>query len=106
MIKYYPTNHFDYINCTIALYANNNILESTYDCGRKIAGMDAHRVIKCASGEEGRNLLLGMGLYTKNIQKNLNWVPWIDINGEHSDFIQKNAENDLITFLCKNYLSC
>ncbi len=106
MIYYYPTNHFDYINCTTALYSDRNILESTYECGRKIAGMDAHKVIECASGEKGRGLLLGMGVYTKNIQKNLNWVPWIEIDGVHSDFIQKNAENDLIPFLCKYYLNC
>ncbi|CAG2184006.1 unnamed protein product, partial [Oppiella nova] len=32
-----------------------------------------------------------------------NWIPWVTINGQHTDAMQKLAESNLLKLVCDSY---
>ena len=103
MIYHYPEDHFKYINCTMARFTQTNMLGAMSECASLYPQLNSDKMIDCANGPAGTQLLLSMGLYSKIRQKDLNWVPWIVINDVHTKDMQTNAENDLVTYLCQNF---
>lgn len=54
------------------------------------------RLLRCASGPEGRKLLAKAGIETSRLDPPMNFVPWITINGKRSG----DAFYDLKKNLC------
>ena len=104
MIHYYPNDHFDFIHCSINEFDYSNLDQAIYKCGRRHAGLDAGKVIECAKGNIGRDLLMKSGRRTKSV--NLNHVPWIVVDGKHNNKIQDKTEYNLMRFLCLYYDLC
>lgn len=57
----------------------------------------------CANQTKGNVLLYKAGYETNNLNPRLNYVPWINMNSDHSNEIQNEAEKDLIKFICTNH---
>lgn len=60
-------------------------------------------VIQCAQGREGNNLEHKMAVQTSVLNPPHKFVPWITLNGNHTDEIQNQAETDLIGLICNTY---
>ncbi|XP_073705091.1 gamma-interferon-inducible lysosomal thiol reductase [Garra rufa] len=60
-------------------------------------------VMKCAKGDEGNKLMHQNALKTNALKPPHEYVPWITINGEHSDDLQNKAMSSLFTLVCSLY---
>uniref|UniRef100_H2YDR8 Saposin A-type domain-containing protein n=1 Tax=Ciona savignyi TaxID=51511 RepID=H2YDR8_CIOSA len=67
------------------------------------AGLNWTSIDICASGADGATLMHRVGVATEALNPTLNWVPWITINGMHTDHIQSMAVDDLHTLVCDTY---
>jgi hypothetical protein len=60
-------------------------------------------VSACTHSRLGNQIQHGYAVQTENLQPPHQFVPWITLNGEHTDDMQKQAEKDLIGLVCKSY---
>ncbi|CAL8345852.1 unnamed protein product [Merluccius merluccius] len=60
-------------------------------------------VMSCVKGDQGNNLMHQNALKTAALKPPHNYVPWVTINGEHTDELQKNATNALLPLVCSLY---
>ena len=72
-------------------------------CGQLYKYIDNDQISECYRGDLGTKLLLDAGKYTKTLNPQLHYVPWIIINNKHTDRMQQEAEQDLVKYLCQNY---
>ncbi len=66
-------------------------------------GIDWLALNECAIGPYGTSLELEMANKTLSLKPPQNWIPWITIDGKHTDGIQKLAETDLEKLICDSY---
>ena len=59
--------------------------------------------MECANGKMGNKLLYSSALLTDRLKPPKNYIPWIVINGVHTDEIQTKAETDLVKLICEFY---
>jgi interferon, gamma-inducible protein 30 len=71
-------------------------------CASKHA-IDFDQITACTHSRLGNQLQHIYAMQTENLHPSHEYVPWITLNGEHSDDIQKQAEKDLIGLVCKSY---
>lgn len=60
-------------------------------------------IMACVNGEEGNQLMHQNAKKTTSLQPPHQYVPWITINGEHSDDLQEKAMNSLFKLVCSLY---
>ena len=60
-------------------------------------------VDKCAQGKEGNALMHQSAVLTGALQPPHKYVPWITVNGEHTESMQQSAQEDLLKFVCSTY---
>merc|ERR1712109_218445 len=66
---------------------------------------DPDRILGCANGGEGADLLFELGVETKSLDPPLLWVPWTTFNGVYIESEWNAAIDDLTGFLCSSYLA-
>lgn len=66
-------------------------------------GIDYEPIRTCTETTKGQQLLMELGKKTLGLRPKLNFVPWININDEHSEEIQDGALADLIRLVCMRY---
>ena len=57
----------------------------------------------CIDGQQGDRFLVAYSHKTFNLNPNHNYIPWIVIDGKHSDQMQREGERNLIKYLCDNH---
>jgi len=94
----------DVVNC---IMSNDHPDTATLHCMDSfgLSPPKQETVDKCANSVLGQNILHRIGLETKNLKPSLTFIPWIVINGKHTDEMQKGSIDNLEEYLCKNYLS-
>jgi interferon, gamma-inducible protein 30 len=104
MIDRYPKlkEHFPFINCTMS-NIQKDIIDMAQECLQFSNVSFNQLAYDCANQTRGNALLYKAGYETNNLNPKLNYVPWINLNGEHSINIQNEAEEDLIKFICTNH---
>ncbi|KAK2901005.1 hypothetical protein Q8A67_009120 [Cirrhinus molitorella] len=60
-------------------------------------------VMKCATGDEGNKLMHQNALKTNALKPPHEYVPWITINGEHTEDLQNKAMTSLFSLVCSLY---
>ncbi|XP_026766435.3 gamma-interferon-inducible lysosomal thiol reductase-like [Pangasianodon hypophthalmus] len=60
-------------------------------------------IMACANGDEGNQLMHENAKKTGALQPPHQYVPWITINGEHTDDLQKKATSSLFLLVCSLY---
>ncbi|KAK9539031.1 hypothetical protein VZT92_004165 [Zoarces viviparus] len=60
-------------------------------------------VMSCVKGDVGNQLMHQNALKTKALNPPHQYVPWVTINGEHTDDLQDKAQNSLFTLVCSMY---
>jgi len=91
------------INCIMSDQSPDTATLSCMD-EIKVKTPTKEAVDKCAHSVLGQNELHDIAVETKSLKPPLNFVPWILINGEHTEEIQNESLNNLERYLCKNYL--
>lgn len=57
----------------------------------------------CANGEEGTQLEHQMALKTNALNPRHAYVPWLTMNGYHTDAIQNGLQSNMIAYVCATY---
>lgn len=65
--------------------------------------VDYDAISKCAKGDMGNELEHQMALKTNALNPQHKYVPWVTINGVHTEDMEKKVEDDLVKFLCDMY---
>ncbi|XP_067309864.1 gamma-interferon-inducible lysosomal thiol reductase [Pseudorasbora parva] len=60
-------------------------------------------VMKCVKGDQGNKLMHENAVKTNALKPPHQYVPWITINGEHSDDLQDKAMSSLFSLVCSLY---
>ena len=79
-----------------------NIKKSAFKCGKKLK-MNLSFVKSCAGNTLGNFLQHEYGVLTENLNPPHTYVPWVTLNGEHTEEIENQAMDDLKTLICKTY---
>ena len=66
-------------------------------------GLPYSELDACVTGSAGQQYLLAMGQKTESLQPKLSFVPWININGAHSDEKQEEALFNLKSVVCSSF---
>lgn len=82
------------------MYRSSNMAQIVNECA---GNLNAKKILECANTNLGNKLLYSMGAFTSNMKPRVTWVPWIVVNGQHTDAIQSEAESNLVGFLCNKY---
>ena len=101
-IHLYPkvSDYFPFIHCI----ETSNILPRTAApiCAQKL-GLDYSKIQSCANSDLGNKLEHEMALKTETLDPPNQYVPWITVEGVHTEKIQNEAEDDLVGLICKTY---
>jgi interferon gamma-inducible protein 30 len=64
-------------------------------------------IYECVRNKRGNDLLHQMGILTLGLNPQLNYVPWINVDDNHTNENQNQAEKgDLVQLICNNYKGC
>lgn len=77
-------------------------LSSSQECV-EAGGIPWEPIRSCWKGDAGNQLMYEAGVATSNLDPAMTWVPWIVVNGVHTDEIQEAATDDLMTLVCSTY---
>eukprot|EP00090_Calanus_glacialis_P005123 TRINITY_DN1393_c0_g1_i4.p1 TRINITY_DN1393_c0_g1~~TRINITY_DN1393_c0_g1_i4.p1 ORF type:complete len:242 (-),score=65.48 TRINITY_DN1393_c0_g1_i4:299-1024(-) len=92
-----------YLPVISCMEAADDPVSSAKGCLSALSSVSYDAVKKCASGKEGNKLEHAMGAKTEALSPPHKYVPWIVINGEHTDELQNEAQTNLVALVCKLY---
>ena len=102
-IHLYPNAsvYFPFIHCIEASFGSipRKLAPS---CAKKFQ-LDYSKIEACANGDLGNSLEHEMALKTEALNPPNEYVPWVTLEGVHTEKIQNEAEHDLIGLICKTY---
>lgn len=96
---------FNYSHC-IASYLNTQRRVDFPKAARKCANeqnINYDQIDACANGQLGNQLEHQMAVRTRALNPSHNYVPWVTINGVHTEALQNQTETDLIKVVCDTY---
>lgn len=73
------------------------------ECANMTENLPFDAIIECAQSKMGNNLLYSSALLTDRLRPVKAYVPWVVIDGVHTDEIQERAEKDLFQLICDSY---
>lgn len=65
--------------------------------------MDFDKIEACTNSQLGNQLQHIYAVQTENLQPAHKYVPWVTVNGKHTETMEHEAERDLIKLICKTY---
>ncbi|NXQ82875.1 GILT reductase, partial [Nyctibius grandis] len=65
--------------------------------------LDAGRIAACVQGDTGTALMHRNAQLTEALNPPHNYVPWVVINGKHTDELQAQAQTSLLQLICRLY---
>lgn len=97
----YPYNTtFQFIACVEQSYLPFS--QAGKICADKF-GLNWKHLNSCSVSKEGNHLQHIMATKTESLEPTHQFVPWITLNGNHTDSIQKAAETNLIKLICDHF---
>ena len=101
-IHFHPnvSEYFPFIHCIEK--SQSSFKESAPKCAKKL-GFDYSKIQTCAEGPLGNELEHEMGLKTEGLQPPRKYVPWVTLNGIHTEKIENKAMKDLKGLICETY---
>ncbi|EDO35033.1 predicted protein [Nematostella vectensis] len=94
--------YFPFIHCFEQFISSYNPSSTAQYCAKQL-GIDYAPIEKCASGLQGNELEHEMGVETDALVPRHNYVPWVTLNGEHTEEIQNQATFNMLGLVCDNY---
>lgn len=96
------TVYFPFIHCLETNLAESDPLSAAERCANQ-QGIDFAPIEKCQTGPQGNALEHQMALKTNALIPRHNYVPWITLNGKHTNEIQDKATYNLLGLVCDTY---
>jgi interferon gamma-inducible protein 30 len=102
VINAYPQTeqHMPFIYCMESTDGDMETVAT--QCAQKTT-IDYDNITACTHSLLGNQLQHAYAVQTENLQPPHQYVPWVTLNDEHTDDIEKQAEKDLIGLVCKSY---
>ena len=94
----HPRQFMPYIHCV----ENKPSLENAQKCAEDL-DIEWAPISSCYNGSEGNFLEHQMAQKTDALQPKHTYVPWLVIDGVHTEKMQEQAQNNLAGFICKQY---
>lgn len=69
----------------------------------KNASMNFETIQNCTTSRQGNQLQHAYAVQTESTKPKTGFVPWVTLNGNHTDEIQDKAQTNLIGLLCETY---
>ncbi|XP_076817105.1 gamma-interferon-inducible lysosomal thiol reductase-like [Clavelina lepadiformis] len=102
-IQKYTDNVFDaYFPVIYCMESSKDPIAAAEKCVTS-AMLDWNVISKCASGKEGNGLMHQAALNTDVLQPKHKYVPWILVNGQHTEGMQQEAQTNLLKVVCETY---
>lgn len=93
-----------FITCMIEQPNSDDTHSSAKKCATDLR-LDWSSLSNCANGPEGARLIAANKAKTDALQPAHQYVPWILIDGVHTEDLENKCLANLLGYLCKNYLS-
>ena len=65
--------------------------------------IDFSKIDTCMKNSLGNQLEHQYALQTDQLQPAHKYVPWVTVNGVHTEVIQREAQRNLVALICKTY---
>jgi interferon gamma-inducible protein 30 len=65
--------------------------------------IDYSKIDACTQNKLGNQLQHANALRTDNLQPPHKYVPWVTVNGDHTEQMEDEAVSDLVKLICKTY---
>jgi len=69
----------------------------------KLTGIDYTPIETCANSDQGKQLEHQMAVKTEQLSPPHQYVPWLNLNGEHSQAIQNGLSGNMLATVCNAY---
>ncbi|XP_061797647.1 gamma-interferon-inducible lysosomal thiol reductase [Nerophis lumbriciformis] len=84
--------------------ASTDVIAAAKSCvGLYSPQLSWERLMSCVNGDEGNQLMHQNALKTQALVPPHRFVPWVTVNGEHTDDLQRKATTSLFTLVCSMY---
>ncbi|XP_040027943.1 gamma-interferon-inducible lysosomal thiol reductase [Gasterosteus aculeatus] len=84
--------------------SSSDVIKAAQSCAQLYSpDLSWDSVTSCVKGDVGNQLMHQNALKTKALQPPHQYVPWVTINGEHTEELQDKALNSLFTLVCSMY---
>ncbi|XP_077560574.1 gamma-interferon-inducible lysosomal thiol reductase-like [Haemaphysalis longicornis] len=98
-VKYvHPTRKL--VTFVVCMFSQEHPVKAGPKCAQK-AETDWGVLDRCSRGPEGIQLLSEMGKRTLGHKPDINFVPYVDVNGFHNETVQDLAMQDLFRLTCE-----
>lgn len=94
-------DHLPFIDCMESNDKDNVHMAASKCAYAYNVSMDL--VNKCMTSRLGNDLEHDMAVRTDRLQPPHKYVPWVTLNGVHTEDIERKAETDLIGLICDAY---
>jgi len=89
------------INC---MESSADVIKSAKTCAELFnPELNWDTVMSCVKGDLGNQLMHQNALATESLKPAHQYVPWVTINGEHTDDLEKKAMSSLFSLVCSLY---
>ncbi|TKS80035.1 Gamma-interferon-inducible lysosomal thiol reductase [Collichthys lucidus] len=84
--------------------SSSDVIKSAKNCVEVYAPeLTWETLMKCVNGDQGMQLMHQNALATQGLKPPHQYVPWVTINGEHTEDLQDQAMTSLYTLVCSMY---
>ncbi|XP_051990350.1 gamma-interferon-inducible lysosomal thiol reductase-like [Xyrauchen texanus] len=95
---------FDAIPVIFCMESGTDVLKAAQPClGIYKPDITWDSIMECVKGDLGNKLMHENAMKTDALKPSHQYVPWITINGEHSEDLQDKAMNSLFSLVCSLY---
>ncbi|XP_053320065.1 gamma-interferon-inducible lysosomal thiol reductase [Spea bombifrons] len=103
-LMYYLGNLDDYFLVIFCMESSNNVTMALDAClSIYEPSLSSKKVVECVNSDLGNKLMHQNALRTEALNPPHKYVPWIVINGKHSDDLQSRAQSALFNLICETY---
>nr|XP_057925040.1 gamma-interferon-inducible lysosomal thiol reductase-like [Doryrhamphus excisus] len=89
---------------TFCMEASTDVIAAAKSCVQLYnPQLSWRRLMSCVNGAQGNQLMHQNALKTQALVPPHQFVPWVTINGEHTDELQTNATTSLLPLACSLY---
>lgn len=65
--------------------------------------MNWDSINSCATSEQGVNMIVEVAKITEALQPAHTYVPWVVVNGQHSQSSEAAVESNMVRYVCSIY---
>ncbi|KAM6041589.1 gamma-interferon-inducible lysosomal thiol reductase [Chlamydotis macqueenii] len=103
-LMYEAKNFSTYFPLIFCLESGSSVTKNLEACLQIYAPqLDAGRVAACVQGDTGAALMHRNAQLTQALDPPHHYVPWILINGKHTEELQEQAQTSLLGLICRLY---